>query len=85
MAACPNAGLPPVPLQLGVGVGSGNRNIGLAIAAEITANPQFVTVRLDWRSAFISLSRAGVCLAQDCRMPHPHWCGVRCGNSQAVR
>ena len=30
-------------------------------------------------------SPSGLCPAPDCRTPHPHRCGVRCGNFEAVR
>ena len=69
MAACPNAGRSLAPLQLGVGVSGGSQIIGQAIAAGITADPQCVTVQLDWRNAFNSLSREAMLAAIVKRQP----------------
>ena len=69
MAACPDAGRSLAPLQMGVGVKGGSQIIGHAIRAGIVANPDVVTVQLDYRNAFNSLSRTAMLAAIAKRQP----------------
>jgi hypothetical protein len=57
MATCPSAGPALAPLQLGVGVKGGSQIIGHALRSGITADPECVTVQLDFRNAFNSVHR----------------------------
>lgn len=69
MAACPDAGRTLAPLQLGVGVSGGSHIIGHAISAGIAADPECVTIQLDWRNAFNSISRGAMLNAIAARQP----------------
>ncbi len=57
MASCPGAGQALAPLQLGVGIRGGAQCIGHALKAGIAADPDRVTLQMDWTNAFNSLQR----------------------------
>ena len=57
------------PLQLGVGVRGGSQIIGHALSSGIAADPDCVTVQLDWRNAFNSVSRSAMLEAIGKRQP----------------
>ena len=69
MASCPGAGQALAPLQLGVGVRGGSQIIGHAISSGIAADPDCVTLQLDWRNAFNSISRSAMLEAIAKRQP----------------
>ena len=58
MAACSEVGPGLAPLQLGVGVPGGAQCLGHAVRAGVLAQPDHVTVQLDWRNAFNCISWA---------------------------
>ena len=69
MAACPGAGQALAPLQLGVGVRGGSQIIGHAISSGIAADPNCVTLQLDYRNAFNSICRSSMLKAVEKRVP----------------
>ena len=69
MAASPGIGPGLAPLQLGVGVRGGSQCMGHAIRAGIAADPGCVTVQLDWRNAFNTVSREAMLKAVAQRAP----------------
>jgi len=69
MAASPGIGPALAPLQLGVGVRGGSQCMGHAIRAGIAADPGCVTVQLDWRNAFNTVSRGAMLKAVAQRAP----------------
>jgi Reverse transcriptase (RNA-dependent DNA polymerase) len=77
MASCPGAGQALAPLQLGVGVRGGSQIIGHALSSGISADPDCVTVQLDYRNAFNSLSRTHMLEAigkhQPSLLPFAQW------------
>ena len=56
-AACHEVGPGLAPLQLGVGVPGGAQCVGQALRAGILSHPGDVTIQLDWKNAFNSVSR----------------------------
>lgn len=60
MASCPGAGQALAPLQLGVGVRGGSQIIGHALSSGIAADPDCVTLQVDWSNAFNTLSRTAM-------------------------
>ena len=77
MAARPGAGRALAPLQLGVRVKGGSQIIGHALSSGIAADPDCVTLQLDFRNAFNSLSRdamlAAVAKCQPALLPFAAW------------
>ena len=77
MASCPGAGQALAPLQLGVGVRGGSQIIGHALSSDIAADPDCVTLQLDYRNAFNSLSRTHMLEAikklQPSMLPFAQW------------
>lgn len=69
MAACPNTGPSLAPLQVGVGVKGGAQVLGHAIRAGDLAHPEDVTLQLDFKNAFNSLSREAMLSAVATRAP----------------
>jgi hypothetical protein len=69
MGACPGVGPALAPLQLGVGVRGGSQCMGHAIRAGIAEDPSRVTVQLDWRNAFNTVSRDAMLKAVAQRAP----------------
>ena len=69
MAACPDAGRILAPLQLGVGVRGGSQLVGHALRAGMAADPDCVTVQLDYRNAFNTLARGAMLAAVAKRQP----------------
>lgn len=69
MAASPDAGRALAPLQLGVGVAGGSQSLGLAMAAGAAANPDDVTLQLDFSNAFNSVKRSAILAATAKRWP----------------
>ena len=78
MAACSDVGPSLAPLQLGVKVRGGSQCIGHALKAGIEADPDCVTIQLDWRNAFNTLSREAMLQAVQQRAPsllaYVTWC-----------
>jgi len=60
LKACPSLGPDMCPLQVGVGVKGGAQCLGLAIRAGSQALPEEVTLQLDWKNAFNSISRQAI-------------------------
>jgi hypothetical protein len=60
MAACPGAGPALAPLQLGVGVKGGSQILGHSLRAGIAADPECVTVQVDFRNAFNTIHRGAL-------------------------
>jgi hypothetical protein len=69
MKATPGVGPALAPLQLGVGVRGGSQCMGHSIRAGIAADPACVTVQLDWRNAFNTVSRDAMLKAIAQRAP----------------
>jgi hypothetical protein len=69
MAAQPGAGRALAPLQLGVGVKGGSQIIGHALVSGIAANPDCVTVQLDFRNAYNCLDRGAMLKSVKKRQP----------------
>jgi hypothetical protein len=69
MAACPCIGPKLAPLQVGVGVKGGSQVLGHAIRADILAHPEDVTLQLDFKNAFNTLSREAMLKAVADRAP----------------
>lgn len=69
MATCPGAGMSLAPLQLAVGVPGGSQIAGIAVRAGMTAEEDTVTVQVDMRNAFNSLSRQAMLNAVAQRQP----------------
>jgi hypothetical protein len=57
LAACPNAGSSLAPLQLCMGVSGGSQIIGHALRADMQAEPNSVTIQLDWKNVTPSAAR----------------------------
>jgi hypothetical protein len=60
MAACPGVGVGLAPLQLGVGIKGGSQILGHAIRTGTAADPECVTVQLDFRNAYNTLDRGAM-------------------------
>lgn len=77
MASIPGVGAALAPLQLGVGVRGGSQCIGHAIRAGIEADPDCVTVQLDWTNAFNTVPRdvllAAIAKRQPSLLPFASW------------
>jgi len=69
MAACPDVGPALAPLQVGVGVRGGAQCLGHAIRAGVMEHPDDVTVQLDFKNAFNTLSREAMLKAVAKRVP----------------
>jgi hypothetical protein len=74
LATCKDVGQSPAPLQLAVGVPGGAQIVGHALAAGIAAELDCVTVQLDLRNTFNTLSRQRMleAVAQRCPSLLPH-------------
>jgi hypothetical protein len=60
MAACQDAGLALAPLQLGVGVPGGSQSVGHALRSGLSCCPGDVTLQLDFRNLYNSVSRTAL-------------------------
>ena len=69
LAACPQAGPALAPLQLGVGVAGGSQSLGLAMAAGAAANPDDVTLQLDFSNAYTTVRSSAMLAATAKRWP----------------
>ena len=69
VAACPEVGPELLPFQCGVGVPGGAQCLGLALDAGVRAHIDAVTLQLDWRNAFNTVSRQAVLDAVAQRAP----------------
>ena len=69
MAASPHVGKALAPLQLGVGTPGGSQCLGHAVRAGIAAEPEDVTVQLDYANAFNTVHRSAVLAATQKRWP----------------
>jgi hypothetical protein len=69
LATCKDVGQSLAPLQLAVGVPGGAQIVGHALAAGIAAEPDCVTLQLDVRNAFNTLSRQRMLKAVAQRSP----------------
>jgi hypothetical protein len=69
MAACQDAGPALAPLQLGVGVPGGSQSVGHALRSGLSCCPGDVTLQLDFRNAFNSVSRTALLQAVASRAP----------------
>jgi hypothetical protein len=57
MAECSEVGRQLAPLQLGVGTPGGVQTVGLAVQAGLQTQPVEVTLQLDRKNAFNTVSR----------------------------
>jgi hypothetical protein len=69
MAACPDTVPALAPLQVGVGVKGGAHVLGHAVRAGTLAHPDDVTLQLEFKNAFNSLSRKAMLKAVAARAP----------------
>lgn len=70
MTASPDIGPGLAPLQVGVGIRGGAQCMGHAINAGVLANPDSVTLQLDAKNAFNTLSRNAMLKAVATRAPN---------------
>jgi hypothetical protein len=69
MAACRDTGRALASLQLGVGVPRGSQSVDHALRSGLSCCPEDVTLQLDFRNAFASVSRTALLQAVASRAP----------------